>query len=71
MYYIEKNIPIPTLSKKPKGPLRLTMEEMKVGDSIQVGSDKRTTSYGTAFAIGIKIKTIVQDDDYVRIWRIK
>lgn len=73
MYTIDKNIPIPNSSiTKPKGRLRLTMEQMEIGDSIQIESvNKRGTAYMAARAIGIKIKTSSSDDDYLRIWRVK
>lgn len=71
MYYIEKNIPLPTVSKKPKGPLRLAMEKMEVGDSILIESNKQASSYITAKGAGIKIKTIFEGDRCHRIWRIK
>jgi len=72
MYFIEKNIPISNFgTKKPKGPLRLTIEKMEIGDSILVFSSKRGTAYATAQAVGVKIKTRIEDVDYVRIWRVK
>ena len=71
MYYIEKNIPLPTVNKKPKGPLRLTMEKMEIGDSILIGSNKRASSYMAAKGAGIKIKTVFEEPDYHRVWRVK
>jgi len=72
MYYIEKNIPLPSCNvTKPRGPLRLTLEKMEIGDSILINSSKRATAYATAKDAGIKIKTTIQEDDYLRIWRVK
>lgn len=72
MYFIEKNIPISDVGiTKPKGPLRLTIEKMEVGDSILVDSSKRGNAFATAQAAGVKIKTRIEDVDYVRIWRAK
>lgn len=72
MYTIDKNIPLPTYrGLKPKGPLRLTMEQMEVGDSFVVEAiSKRGSAYGTARAMGIKIRTMVEVNS-LRIWRIK
>ena len=71
MYYIEKNIPLATVSKKPKGPLRLAMEKMEVGDSILIESSKQASSYMAAKGAGIKIKTVFEGDDCHRMWRVK
>ena len=71
MYHIEKNIPISTVIKKPKGPLRLALEKMEIGDSILIESSKRGCSYMAAKGAGIKIKTISEENDCHRLWRVK
>ena len=79
MFTIEKNIPIPEGSTRgaDKGKLRLTMEQMEIGDSIVVTGKHRQHYHAIAKKIGIgyKSKTIIKSQDnkerdQIRLWRV-
>ena len=73
MFEIEKNIPIPCGVGKgrAKGALRLSMEQMDVGDSIVVSAKTRQGIHQIANTIGIKYttRTICKKEKTVRVWR--
>jgi len=79
MYKIEKNIPFPEddgREKRPKTDLRLTMEQMEVGDSIVLNSwvKERTKVDRICGAIGFAYTTRKIDSinyNRVRMWRTK
>jgi hypothetical protein len=75
MFEIEKNIPIPCGVGKgrAKGALRLSMEQMEVGDSIVVSEKTRQGIHQIATTIGIKYttRTICKKENKVRVWRTK
>jgi len=72
---IEKGIPIPNKSGRGrfKGELRLTMEQMEVGDSIVIDDKHRQQIHQCAKAIGIGYtsRTISKEEKRVRVWRTK
>lgn len=70
---IERGIPIPEFRRgNPKGPLRLAMEAMKPGDSIQIPRKAKPANelYNMAGHIGIKIATRQTNCASRRIWRV-
>jgi len=79
MFAIEKNIPIPEGSTRgaDKGKLRLTMEQMEIGDSIVVTGKHRQhyKKKKKKIGIGYKSKTIIKSQDnkerdQIRLWRV-
>ena len=72
---IEKGIPIPAKEGRGrhKGELRLTMEQMEVGDSIVIEDKHRQQVHQVANAIGIGYtsRTISKEPKRVRVWRTK
>lgn len=72
---IEKGIPIPAKEGRGrfKGELRLTMEQMEVGDSIVIDDKHRQQIHQIANTIGIGYtsRTISKTPKRVRVWRTK
>ena len=72
---IEKGIPIPAKEGRGrfKGELRLTMEQMEVGDSIVIEDKHRQQIHQIANTIGIGYtsRTISKTPKRVRVWRTK
>jgi len=72
---IEKGIPIPAKEGRGryKGELRLTMEQMEVGDSIVIEDKHRQQVHQIANTIGIGYtsRTISKTPKRVRVWRTK
>ena len=75
MFEIEKGIPIPKSDGRgrSKGELRLTMEQMEVGDSIIIDDKNRFQIHQIANTIGIgyKSRTISKAEKRIRVWRTK
>lgn len=70
---IESNVPVPPPTCGPhKGPIRLALESMKVGQSFVIGRDDvaLTQLYKVARAIGVKVATRQVNCESRRIWRV-
>jgi len=69
---IEKGIPLPNPDnpRRPKGPVRIAMETMEVGDSFVTDSRNRKMVGSTALLIKRKFATRKIGDDQYRIWRL-
>lgn len=69
MFEIEKGVPIPKGKGRAKGQLRLTVEQMVVGDSIIVPKKNIEHMRALQYRCGIKIKARKIDDETFRVWR--
>jgi hypothetical protein len=71
MFAVEKNIPIPKRGADKKGELRLTLENMEVGDSIVVPNSLRNAAHSAAKKAKIKVamRTINSETRDARVWR--
>ena len=71
MFAVEKNIPIPKRGADKKGELRLTLENMEVGDSIVVPNSLRNAARSAAKKAKIKVamRTINSETRDARVWR--
>ena len=69
---IEKGIPLPNpdSSRRPKGPVRIAMETMEVGDSFVTDSRNRKMVGSTAVLINRRFATRKIGDNQYRIWRL-
>jgi hypothetical protein len=71
---IESNVPLPPPTSGPhKGPLRLAIESMKVGQSFVIGRDetKLNQLYKVARTVGVKVATRQVNCESRRIWRVE
>jgi hypothetical protein len=77
-YKIEKNIPIPSATTKPKSEMRLALDAMEIGDSIEFNNEDGIKAQGLATHIKLvdkkkfSVRSIVKDGRKVgtRIWRV-
>ena len=71
-YQIEKRIVMPESGNlhRPKTELRLTLEQMEVGDSIAIEPDHGPRAYAGAQQIGIKVSVRKFPDGTARVWRV-
>ena len=71
MFAVEKNIPIPKRGANKKCELRLTLENIEVGDSIVVPNSLRNAAHSAAKIAKIKVamRTINSLTRDSRVWR--
>jgi hypothetical protein len=70
-YRIEKNVPLPEGRRPIKSELRLSLESMKVGDSILIPRTevcKADAAFNALRALGKRFSTRAIDEG-IRIWR--
>ena len=74
MFEIEKIVPIPVGAAGKKRKLRLTMEQMEVGDSFLIKEKRhrqQVHQIAKKIGIGYATRTICKDSGQVRVWRTK
>ena len=69
-YKIEKNVPIKGINNK-NTPLTRVFSMLKIGDSFLMEGGRYVTLYSAAKRFKIKITVRKQENNQVRIWRIK
>ena len=69
-YIIEKNIPIPNANGRgrEKGKLRLTVEQMEIGDSIVINTRERKQIHNITRSVGIAYRCKAIGANQYRVW---
>ena len=71
-YTIEKNIPIPNANGRgrEKSELRLTVEQMEIGDSIAISTKERKQIHNMTRSVGIAYRCKAIGANQYRVWRV-
>jgi hypothetical protein len=71
-YQIEKGIPMPEfkVTRRPKTPFRLALEQLEIGDSIAIEPDHGSRAHASARHAGIKVSVRKLPDGAARVWRV-
>lgn len=67
---IEHGVPFPAPAQG-KSSVKPVLEKMKVGDSVVVPRNKRTSYMSVAWRNGWQVTTRLINDTEIRVWRIK